>query len=232
MTITPGLSSEAMVAAALATPWRRFRIWANMLFVDHGFIRFGLHGRIRLDDRMMRSSQVLPHQVAWARRQGIRTIINLRGRRDDCGSYILEDDACRRHGVKLVNFPVNSRAAPKLEYLRGARELFRRVEYPVLMHCKAGADRAGLMSVLYLFAHKGVPLDRAMAELSLRRGHLKHGRTGIIDAFFEQYAADNAKAPIAFWDWVDTVYDPDALKASFRPRPISSALVDWVLRRE
>ncbi len=232
MTTTPEVSSEAMVAEALATRWRRFRIWTNMLFVDHGFVRFGVRARVWLDGDMLRSSQVLPHQVAWARRQGIRTIVNLRGRRDDCGSYILEDDACRRHGVTLVNFPVNSRAAPKMAYLRGARELFRRIEYPALMHCKAGADRAGLMSVLYLFAHKGVPLDQAMAELSLRRGHLKHGRTGIIDAFFERYAADNAKSPIDFWDWVETAYDPAALAAEFKPSKLSSAIVDWVLRRE
>ena len=58
-----------------------------------------------------------------------------------CGSYWLERAACERHGIKLVNFQVRSRAAPSKQELRAIRELFDRVEYPMLMHCKSGADR-------------------------------------------------------------------------------------------
>ena len=31
----------------------------------------------------------------------------------------------------------------------------------MLMHCKSGADRAGLMSVLYRHLHEGVPIEEA-----------------------------------------------------------------------
>ena len=55
----------------------------------------------------------------------------------------------------------------------------------MLMHCKSGADRAGLMSVLYRFLHEGVPLKEATQELSLKYGHFRQADTGILDYFFE-----------------------------------------------
>ena len=88
-------------------------------------------------------AQPAPHHIRRLAREGIRTVVNLRGERL-CGSFWLEQQACARHGIALVNFSVRSRAAPSHKELRGARELFERIEYPMLMHCKSGADRAGL----------------------------------------------------------------------------------------
>lgn len=215
----------------LSTPWRRFRTRMDSLFKDHAFIRCLWHTDLRLSDKMWRAGQPLPHQIRRMPRRGIKTLVNLRGERD-CGSYILEEEACRKYGVTLVNFPVNSRAAPKKEYLRGAARLFRTIEYPAMMHCKAGADRAGLMSVLYLFLHEGVPLERAMRQLSWKYGHFKKSRTGIIDHFFETYREYNARHPIDFMTWVEDVYDPEAVKASFSTKWWSRTLVDIILHRE
>ncbi len=84
------------------------------------------------------------------------------------------------------------------------------------MHCKSGADRAGLMSVLYRHLHEGVPIEAAKKELSFKYGHIRQAHTGILDYFFERYIADNAARPMPFFDWVDTVYDPDELRSTFR----------------
>jgi protein tyrosine/serine phosphatase len=102
----------------------------------------------------------------------------------------------------------------------------------MLMHCKSGADRAGLMSVLYRFLHEGVPLKEATRELSFKYGHIRQADTGILDYFFESYLADSAAAPMSFFDWVDTVYDPDELKRTFRSKGWANRLVDSVLQRE
>ena len=42
------------------------------------------------------------------------------------------------------------------------------------MHCKSGADRAGLMSALYLILNQNVPVDKAKDQLSFKYLHLKH----------------------------------------------------------
>ncbi|CAN0450361.1 unnamed protein product, partial [Phaeothamnion confervicola] len=183
----------------------------DMLFLDHGIFRLFYINKHALDANAYRSAQPAPHQIRALAREGIRTIVNLRGERV-CGSYWLEQAACERYGIKLVNFQVRSRAAPSLEELRGARDLFERIEYPMLMHCKSGSDRAGLMSVLYRHLHQGVPMEEAIKQLSLRYGHIRQADTGVLDAFFERYLSDTRLRPMKFFDWVETAYEPEELK--------------------
>ena len=102
----------------------------------------------------------------------------------------------------------------------------------MLVHCKSGADRVGLMSVLYLYLKEGVPLAEAKQQLSLRFGHFSQADTGVLDRVFDSYLEHNARQPIAFLEWVDTVYDPVELKRSFRASGWAPQLVDHVLRRE
>jgi protein tyrosine/serine phosphatase len=191
--------------------------YLDMLILDHGVFRLLYVNQHRLSERAWRSGQPAPHHVGALARQGLRTIVNLRGERV-CGSYLLEKSACERHGITLVNFKIRSRFAPAREEIRAVVELFERIEYPVLMHCKSGADRAGLMSVLYKFLEEGVPLIEAKRQLSLRYGHSRHGDSAILDQFFERYLDDNRRRPMPFLDWVNKVYDPEDLQRSFRGR--------------
>ena len=205
--------------------------YADMLVVDHGVFRLLYLNKHQLGRQAWRSAQPAPHQIARAARLGVRTVVNLRGARI-CGSYWLEQQACDRHGLKLVDFQVRSRAAPSKEELLGARDLFSRIEYPVLLHCKSGADRAGLMSTLYLIIHEGVPVDEARRQLALRFGHIRQSDTGILDYFFERYLTDAARQPMPFFDWVERVYDPDELKQSFAAKGWANLITNRVLRRE
>lgn len=205
--------------------------YLDMLFVDHGVFRLVYINRHRLGEHAWRSAQPAPHQIRALARQGIRTIVNLRGQ-STCGSYRLEQEACRRYGVRLVNFQVRSRAAPSRDEIKGALDLFHRIEYPMLMHCKSGADRVGLMSVLYRFLKEGVPLEVAKRELSWRYGHFRQADTGILDYFFERYLQETAERPMPFFDWVEHVYDPVELKRSFKAKGWANRLVDGVLKRE
>lgn len=204
----------------------------NSFFKDHAFIRMIYRNRFRLSPRMLRSSQPTPAHIAEAARMGVRTIINLRGRRDNCGSWVLEAEACARHGIRLVDFPVNSRDAPKKQVLHRARDIWREIEYPALMHCKAGSDRVGFMSVLYLFVHEGVPLRQAMGQLSWRYGHLKQAKTGILDHFYETYLNDTRDRPMDFYQWVDEVYDPVAFKQGFMSQWWANTVTDTLIKRE
>jgi protein tyrosine phosphatase (PTP) superfamily phosphohydrolase (DUF442 family) len=215
------------------TPWRRLRAFLDMWLVDHGFIRDIYCNIHRVSPELWRSAQPAPHHLRWAKRQGIRTILNLRGRRDDCGSYILEREACAKLGLTLVDFPIRSRSPLDRETLKAAAALFGEIEYPVLMHCKSGADRAGFMATLYQFVRLGLPLPEAMkTQLSLAYGHLRQAKTGVIDFFYESYLAADRKQPIAFLDWVEQVYDRDRLYAEFKENWLWGIVVDYILRRE
>jgi protein tyrosine phosphatase (PTP) superfamily phosphohydrolase (DUF442 family) len=205
--------------------------YLDMLLVDHGVFRLIYLNKHRLTDDAWRSAQLAPHDISRLARQGIRTIVNLRGPRY-CGGYWLEQRTCKRLGITLEDYQVRSRAAPTREEVRGAAALFERIDYPMLMHCKSGADRAGLMSVLYLILRKNVPVEKAKQQLSARFGHFRRADTGILDAFFERYLLYNARQPIEFMDWLENVYDEDELKRSFEARSWANALVNTILRRE
>jgi protein tyrosine/serine phosphatase len=205
--------------------------YLDMLFVDHGIFRLLYLNKHRLSDAAWRAAQPAPHNIRAFARQGVKTIVNLRGPRV-CGSYWLEKRACAKTGIKLVDFTVYSRGAPTPRDVHAAAELFRTVEYPILMHCKSGADRAGLMGTLFKHLHEGQPIEIARNQLSLRYGHIRQADTGILDYFFDSYLAENARQPISFVEWVDTKYDPVELKRSFQARGWANRLVNSVLRRE
>jgi len=212
--------------------------WAQPAFahfdqsiVDHGFIRAIYSNCHRVTPEVWRASQPAPFHIRRFAAAGVRTVVNLRGA-SDTGSYRLEAEACRVHGLALVDFSLNSRDTPRKDKLHGARDVLASIEYPALLHCKSGADRAGLMSALYLILREGRPVEEAMGQLSLRYGHIRHAKTGILDFFFAQYRAYAARTPIGFMEWVDSVYDPDVVRAQFRSRGWADWLVDRVLRHE
>ncbi|KUO66508.1 MAG: protein tyrosine phosphatase [Alphaproteobacteria bacterium BRH_c36] len=206
-------------------------IYLDMTLIDHGIFRFLYLNKHALAEDTWRSAQPAPHHLRQFKRDGLKTIVNLRGERM-CGSYWLEEQWCRDLGLELVNFQVRSRAAPTPEEFRRAKALFERIEYPMLMHCKSGADRAGLMSVLYRHFREGMPIEMARDELSLRYGHIRQADTGILDFVFDRYVADNAEQPIAFMDWVETRYDPEEIADTFKSNGWANRFVGTVLQRE
>lgn len=220
------------VAADLATAEGRRRARRELIWGDHGFLRLRFSNLHRISDEMWRSNQPSPEQIAvHVRERGIRTILNLRGESTK-GYYLLEKEACAAEGVRLVDYRVFSRDTPTRETIFGARDLFETIEYPALMHCKSGADRAGLMSVLYKLLREARPIEEAMEQLSLKYLHVRHGKTGMLDHVFEAYRAYNAETPKPFLDWVAQDYDREALKAEFLDSFQSRLNVDRLLRRE
>lgn len=205
--------------------------YLDMLLIDHGIFRLIYLNKHRLSHEAWRCAQPAPHDLRRFKRMGVKTIVNLRGERV-CGSFWHERKECEALGLNLVNFTIRSRAAPSREDVLKARELFENIEYPMVMHCKSGADRAGLMSVLYEHVRGKKPIDQALKQLSLRYGHIRQADTGILDAFFERYLADTKDRPMPFFEWVEKVYDSEDLKASYHANRWANRLVDRVLQRE
>jgi protein tyrosine/serine phosphatase len=209
------------------------RAWLNSLFIDHAVLRLGWRNWAAVEEgRLYRSNHPLPWQLRQAaRRSGLRTVINLRGERADCGSDRLGRAAAAALGLAHVDAPFESRGAPHRDRVLRLAEIYRAMEEPALIHCKSGADRTGLAAGVWLLL-QGRPPEAALAQLSLRHGHVRQGRTGILDAFFLLYAEAVRRGPKPFLDWVRDDYDEAALRRDFRARPWADLLVDRVLRRE
>ncbi len=227
---------RAHVPADLATTEGRVRAQRELTWGDHGFLRSRFRNLHQISPEMWRSNQPSPLQIlAHAKDRGIRTILNLRGPSTQ-GYYLLEQEACAAAGIELVDFQVFSRDPPTREVIFAARDLFERIEYPALMHCKSGADRAGIMAVLYKLLRERVPFSEAAAQLSGKYLHVRQGKTGVLDAFISAYAAYNAGKPEAQWkpflDWVADDYDRPAIKEAFARKLGRGLQIDALLRRE
>ena len=205
-----------------------------MTWSDHAFLRLGFQNAHQVGPDLIRTNQPWPFQLRRWRDRGVRTVINLRGGGYMTGAYVLEREACARLGLTLVDFAVASRDAPSAKQVRGAKTLFETIAYPALMHCKSGADRAGLMSVLYAHFHLGMPLRQAIRrELSLRTLHVRHGKTGVLDYMFQRYFADGEPHGLSLLEWVESpAYDHDRIRAEFDAEGWKARLVDSLLRRE
>ena len=216
--------------APIATRWDRLRAWTNMVLVDHGAFRLLYLNLHPVGARAWRSAQPAPHQIRAFAARGGRSVVSLRGGQA-FGSLPLEREACARHDLAFHNFVLRSRSLPSRAELREAAALFDRLAYPVLFHCKSGADRAGFMAAFYLIVAESVPLSEARRQLSLRYGHIRRGKTGVLDAFFDAYARDTGgRTPLM--EWVETRYEPEAIMAGFRATRWGSALSEGLLRRE
>ncbi len=97
-------------------------------------------------------------------------------------------------------------------------EIFDRIEKPFVMHCKSGADRAGLASALWLLDKEGASIAQAKKMLSLKYAHLKNTKTGVLDHLLDIYEADTAAAPMPVRQWFAERYDPAAITASFHAK--------------
>ncbi len=216
----------------LTTGKGRLRTILHYLWNDHAYLRVGFQNAHWISPELVRANQPWPFQLKRWKALGVRTVINLRGGFD--GSfYALERDACQKLDLTMIDFTVTSREIPSRAQVEGAKALFDTIEYPAMMHCKSGADRAGIMSVLYCHFRLGQPIRQAVEQLSPRYLHLKQGKTGVLDYVFERYLTDIEPTGVSFLDWVRSdAYDPAGMKALFKAQWWGTLLTERLVRRE
>ena len=127
--------------------------------------------------------------------------------------------------MRLENIKLNARNAPQSEDINAVVDCLGKMEKPLLFHCKSGADRAGLVSAVYLMVYEGVSVQEAMKQLSFRHVHVDFTATGVLDYFLWTFEERLNHGNIAFLDWVNSEYDPETLQEAFeKRRPLAETL--------
>ena len=156
--------------------------------------------------RFYRSGQLTEAGFREAVRDlGIRTIINVQDELPDPNVWhdhldrgtVKESELCKRLGVRYVWLPPDLVDPPEVEKHRpiAIDQMLELLDdesvYPVLLHCKAGLHRTGVLTAIYRMEYQGWSRQAAFREL---RAH-------------------------GFGDWVSTTANPYIDQYVFRYRP-------------
>jgi hypothetical protein len=192
-------ATAVLLALVLCWVFRRPWFQGNLGVVDAG--------------RVIRSAQPTTQLPGWIRDHQLRSILNLRGGSPADWWYDSEVKAAEASGVSFYDFPLSATRRPTRRELLVLIDTLTVCPYPLLIHCKSGADRTGLASALYLMIHPGESPERAQQAFSLQFGHIPLGGTEHLHEPLDEYAAWLAArrlshTPQRFRDWVKSEYRP------------------------
>lgn len=125
-----------------------------------------------VDGEVYRSAQMTGTQLSdYTAKVGLKSVLNLRGAAPDADWYQAEIADSARLGLVHADFALSASREVTNDEAVQLIVLMRTLPKPLLIHCKQGSDRTGLLAALYLASIKGVDVDTADDELSLAFGH-------------------------------------------------------------
>lgn len=120
----------------------------------------GLPNLFRVSDGLFRGAQPSKDGgYASLAEMGIKTVVNLRGGHD-------EKDLCRRHGLDYVYIPMRAWSFDEEDVIRFLQVASRAENQPVFVHCRRGADRAGMAVATYRVVVQGWSKEDALLEMT------------------------------------------------------------------
>ncbi|WP_136646496.1 dual specificity protein phosphatase family protein [Tabrizicola sp. YIM 78059] len=119
-----------------------------------------------------RSNQPTPERLAaYVRDHGIRAVLNLRGAQPAADWYKAERKAVTDLGLTLIDLPLSAGRELTRDQAETLLATLRDAPKPLLIHCRSGADRTGLASVVYRAMLGRIDEEMAEQQLSIRYGH-------------------------------------------------------------
>jgi len=191
--------------------------WRDRLhnfWIDQGVVRLVWKNTAEISPGVFRSNQPDHKRLEALQEQGLRSVLYLRGSSSGA-PFRAEQQACASLGLAFHIVHLSAHRLPPAEQILTLIALFRDIEKPFLLHCRAGADRTGLASAIYLLAIAQRPAAEARGMLSARFGHWSWSSTGVLDQLPRQFEKAHQASGIGFEDWIRTAYDPEALTRDF-----------------
>jgi protein tyrosine/serine phosphatase len=150
--------------------------------------------------KVYRSAQLDEEQLIEAiTKVGIKTVINLRGFNPNDDWYKTEKSVTTRFGVEQIDIPMSAGRLPHRRDLLRLLEAFEKAERPILVHCKAGADRTGEAMAIYQMLYMGKSKDEALEMLTTQYNHYSAFKPA--KRYFIEEVWQGA-------DWARTEYNP------------------------
>jgi protein tyrosine/serine phosphatase len=180
-----------------------------------------------VEGRIYRSAQLSDDDLEkYIREKDIKTILNLAGGRDDKDWYKKQKEIAQTYNVQLHDVGISANELPEIDRIISIVNILEHTDRPILIHCRKGVDRTGLVSAIALAMEKDPSLDEVKKQFSLRYGVIPVYRS-VGPYFFEQYEKwlketrrAHSKETLLFWVkdeyldykgnlmfWIDSVND-------------------------
>lgn len=156
--------------------------WASYFFLYGNFHK--------VDKDVYRSAQLFSFNLPYyIEEHNIQSILNLRKTRKAKNKDWYKDEVriAKEMGVVRYDYPIGDREEINIEDMNKIVQIIKDAPKPLLVHCKAGADRTSLASALYLYAVKND--KNAEKQISILYGHFPWlgSKTVAMDKSFETY---------------------------------------------
>ena len=152
---------------------------------------FYLYGNFhKVDNDVYRSAQLFSFNMPYyLEKHNIKSILNMRNLETSQGKdwYENEKEISRNMNIAHIDYPIFNREEASMTQMNEIVRIIKNAPKPLLIHCKAGADRTSLASALYRYA---IRTDKnAEEELSILYGHFPWlgSKTGAMDRSFKKY---------------------------------------------
>jgi hypothetical protein len=164
--------------------------------------------------RVYRSAQPGANLDAFVRQHRIAAVLNLRGGWPRDPYYRNELDVAARHGIQFFDLAMSAVRRPDRHELLALIDLFRAGPFPLLIHCKQGADRTGLAAAIYRMVSLNQPPERAFDAFTLTHAHIPAFGTQRLHEPLREYAdflaaRRLAHSPEQLRDWVLWSYEDE-----------------------
>ncbi|MEI7924377.1 MAG: tyrosine-protein phosphatase [Planctomycetota bacterium] len=161
--------------------------------------------------RLYRSAQPDDRLVKWIEDHNIRSVLNLRGGKPSYAWYDQELKTIRETGVDYYELPMSAQLRPQKRELLQLIDLLGRARYPMLIHCKSGADRTGLGVTLYHMIVQKEPPEKALGGFTVYHAHIPLLGPEKLQQPIREYASwlsnhQMIHTPERFRDWVEKEY--------------------------
>lgn len=150
------------VAAALVVGVLAFQEWLRLTGNFHEVINGQFYRAAQLSGSELES---------YVKKYNIKTVLNLRGQQPDSKWYRDERQVVSAGGAQLIDYSMSATSELTKDQALELVAIMKSATKPILVHCKTGADRTGLVSVIYAFRVAGMDEETAEEQLAPRYGH-------------------------------------------------------------
>ncbi len=193
--VSSSLIFNTLALSSCSTTKNYLHIGSNLHTVEH--------------NKVYRSKQMDGSELEKIiKRYNIKTVLNLRGEKNGRWTSKEEKGLCQKLGVAHYDFKMRCEGIINEEKLiLDLYEIFDKADYPLLMHCAGGKDRAGAASTLYLVQYKKTTIDEAFHQLTdFKYGNGLFKRRSELKNFFSEYKKNRHKD---FRAWIEERVEKD-----------------------